>query len=705
MSEFEYFSTISYSSPGSTLRREFGPYYRYTALPRYFIRLLKIFPGRPTDELVTSLHRVELLKVPQYEALSYEWGATTRDHFVICEGAKVMITANLLAALKRLRLSDQPRYIWIDAICINQDNLAERSEQVALMQQIYSTATEVTIWIGKEGFLTVEAFALLKKMSDAWCSYKTVREPRYIHHPSDLPFDQSLLDLDNRVLWNEIEELFSRSYFERIWIVQELVSARRALLYCGDYTMKWEQFHQGLALIQRCSFIKRQPSAALLGICCVEDRVRNEGCSMLQLLGLLNYSKFTDPRDKIYGILGLISAYGREQPTPFYADYTRSVAHVYQDAAKWMIQDQDSLELLDLLEGCQQMRSIKGMPSWVPDFSMKPLGCKLHFNDRRLRKLFENHMLPTKTKRADFKFTRETQLLLVSGFLFDQITTVYENFVTTKLESSVSSLFKEYFATRTKIDNCALPDIQPFWQTLIGETTLLHKEANSDLEHGFLSWMLFLTLAEQNLSLDKGDLTLSLGPSSSDGTGFESGRTVMSSSNATNDTGLLQYLTNTVAKFTRSVEELRSTAEVFQTRCRSHLCTPNGETGRSFFVTSRGHIGIGPAGASPTIGDDVAVLATASTPFILREYPPIEIRKQQQENRILTMREKERDKAKRHLELYGTPMTILDFGHHNVPLQAHSHKTIVGSCYIHGVSDGSLFNSGLKLPMQQLELG
>ena len=83
------------------LRRGFGSYYAYTGLQPHSIQIARLFPGKPTGELNVSLHNVELLQAPDYEALSYEWGTRKGEEFVCCEGGNVPITANLLAALKK----------------------------------------------------------------------------------------------------------------------------------------------------------------------------------------------------------------------------------------------------------------------------------------------------------------------------------------------------------------------------------------------------------------------------------------------------------------------------------------------------------------------------------------------------------------------------------------------------------------------------
>ena len=127
--------------------------YRYSPLYGDQIRLLHLFAGLFHDELTTTLEHVDLKQQPNYEALSYTWGTSFKDCHVSCKTdtgiKKIAITKNLEAALRRLRSVEQTRVIWIDQVCINQDDVKERSSQVSRMGLIHSFAFQVCIWIGE----------------------------------------------------------------------------------------------------------------------------------------------------------------------------------------------------------------------------------------------------------------------------------------------------------------------------------------------------------------------------------------------------------------------------------------------------------------------------------------------------------------------------------------------------------------------------
>jgi hypothetical protein len=120
--------------------------------------------------------------IPTYDALSYVWGDPSESKLIICDGSFIRVTANLHAALLRLRHAGSPENscyhhkpwgysfpdippMWIDAFCIDQSNINERTSQVQLMGQIYSEAGRVIVWIGKEnqredGFDSTSSFGI-----------------------------------------------------------------------------------------------------------------------------------------------------------------------------------------------------------------------------------------------------------------------------------------------------------------------------------------------------------------------------------------------------------------------------------------------------------------------------------------------------------------------------------------------------------------
>ncbi|KAF8860198.1 HET-domain-containing protein, partial [Acephala macrosclerotiorum] len=114
------------------------------------IRLLILYPGLPDDEISCSLLHVRFCESPRYEALSYMWGSEKDQMEILLDGNKHPIRNNLWQALKHLRSERYKRFLWADALCIDQASEEERNHQVAQMSDIYEQAMGVRVWLGLE---------------------------------------------------------------------------------------------------------------------------------------------------------------------------------------------------------------------------------------------------------------------------------------------------------------------------------------------------------------------------------------------------------------------------------------------------------------------------------------------------------------------------------------------------------------------------
>ena len=132
------------------------------------IRLLKLLPtgdGLSEHGLICALEDRRLSDDPSYEALSYTWGQPIFSEFLHTHNGTLNITENLALALRRLRLKDRVRYLWVDAVCINQDDTTEKSQQVAMMGLIYKTARQVICWLGQSDESVGGAIETLKQLA------------------------------------------------------------------------------------------------------------------------------------------------------------------------------------------------------------------------------------------------------------------------------------------------------------------------------------------------------------------------------------------------------------------------------------------------------------------------------------------------------------------------------------------------------------
>jgi hypothetical protein len=125
-------------------------------------RLIRLEPSKNfSSPLQCRLFEISIDENHQYEALSYSWGPPVMDRTVLCFNIPLGITANCEAAMRYLRLPDQPRVLWIDSICIDQESNPEKNQQIPLMKDIYGKAGEVLVWLGEETKACKYAITLL----------------------------------------------------------------------------------------------------------------------------------------------------------------------------------------------------------------------------------------------------------------------------------------------------------------------------------------------------------------------------------------------------------------------------------------------------------------------------------------------------------------------------------------------------------------
>jgi len=339
------------------------------------IRLVTLLPAADRDsEVICDLNIVRLTDedVPQYEALSYTWGSaespcrlrvsSNSDH-------SIDITENLAEALPYLRDPVSSRVLWIDSIVINQKDLEERGQQIRRMADIYSLAERVIVWLGLDDLdsktikETCESLSTKVEIDD-----EGLRELRNI---SDQPRDAHWSDVRKQLpydaaTWQAIINFLRRPWFHRLWIWQEIRLAKsNAMIVCGTDAMYWTH----LRTLLSCIVYKRTPIPS--------EIQRPEGAfklvqngynltsamrqTLLSLVRKMRHSQCIDPRDRVYGILGLSSKMGlRLDIRP---DYKSLTVDVYINLTMYYIQHEKRLDLLRL---CQYDESMGKWPSWTP---------------------------------------------------------------------------------------------------------------------------------------------------------------------------------------------------------------------------------------------------------------------------------------------------------------------------------------------------
>jgi hypothetical protein len=347
------------------------------------IRLLDLEPATVTSSIIVcSTHVVKLSQAPSYEALSYRWGDASVTDAVIVNGNTFRATTNLVSALRRLRERGKSHYLWIDAICIDQASTEDKNLQVPMMAAIYSRASCVLIWLGEAAENSSAAFALLERWATAIDEARTADERTLLAKPltSVLRFAQ---DPFNEAARDGLERLTQRSYWSRVWIVQEIVLARTRWLLCGSDEMHWDRFHHSMSFFQdllslnsvenqitadkvsRMIISSHAIKAIMLAILQRVAHRRDPKAPKerpLRVIGESAFCQATDPRDKIYGMLGLLDSNGDE---PFIRpDYCLTLEQVYVDFVTAEIRSTGRLDAL-AFAGMGGDQRLGTLPSWA----------------------------------------------------------------------------------------------------------------------------------------------------------------------------------------------------------------------------------------------------------------------------------------------------------------------------------------------------
>ncbi|KAI1869266.1 uncharacterized protein JN550_005896 [Neoarthrinium moseri] len=308
------------------------------------IRLLELQPGKWDDNLIGRIETRTLPLASDYLAVSYTWadesGDATKSHSIAVNGYELPITRTCHGALRRTREVNSPVLVWIDAVCINQDDPIERSEQVYLMSDIYSAAQTVYICLGEPDDVTDALFEAAETgrllddplLDEAWSM--TVREG-----------------------WNQ---LFSRRYFSRVWVLQEVALAKAAVVICGKHRVSWGKFLGFAMSAEGCSY---PPVLESMG-----DRFSSPEMELL-LLDWARPSQAADPRDKVYALLGFLP---RRRIGTVHADYTLTTPELYIKLAWYLVSSYGWCAVLQRAGRNQQ--KLQRLPSWVPDWSSPSVG-------------------------------------------------------------------------------------------------------------------------------------------------------------------------------------------------------------------------------------------------------------------------------------------------------------------------------------------
>lgn len=389
----------------------------YQSLPDGHIRVLCLEAGPPDTPLEARLQTQPLDVAKRdpdhgnherdeesFEAISYCWGTElSQKHLHVANGSSLRLTQSLYDALQAFRHLDRPRHLWVDAVCINQDDIHERSSQVQMMGSIYARARRVLVWLGPclPGGTETIAFAaltapivargdrprreLLKIIEDhlemvtcCMCCHTEVSPAQRIKLEDALA---------------AVAKLFERPWFGRLWVVQEVALARDLLVYCGKHFVPWETFTEvarvpgqveGDEHREERAVPYTMPRAELRQIWAhcnylnqlrarnrylLRDKDSFKPTSLCKDLIMLSRLKCQDPHDRIYGVSRVLGLHAFDA---LRVDYSISVSELYRRVVELSLTSLANRRggravLMLALAGTESSEAVAlERPSWVP---------------------------------------------------------------------------------------------------------------------------------------------------------------------------------------------------------------------------------------------------------------------------------------------------------------------------------------------------
>ena len=400
--------------------------FRYQQLNPNEIRLLKPI-SRSSNALSFEIIHISLLSKPRYGALSYTWGPPGDTHTILLNGQPFPIRQNLYDALQQVqssKLIDQ--YLWVDAICINQDGdddaLHERSLQITRMTQVYEQATKILVWLGKPENEANNrlAFPMMKVFEKGyrqmalkgrpyqpwWWPHKARTAGQDVAdfflnlRPAN---DKKIFDVPGSrtyKAWLGIISLWKSPWWTRTWVFQEstipekyttifvkgvlvLPHSSKVRFLCGDQEAGWPEVTTTTLVATTILTTPGIDSQFLMGAQKSVDklvkfrsqRIQHLLASFLDILQMFRDTQCFDPRDKVYAPLCLAPDDVRRCITPDYA--SKTVLDVYTEVVQYYLaqpgHDLDFLGYALYQEETQAVETPQGvksiLPSWVPNFS------------------------------------------------------------------------------------------------------------------------------------------------------------------------------------------------------------------------------------------------------------------------------------------------------------------------------------------------
>ncbi|KAN0105882.1 HET domain containing protein [Hyaloscypha variabilis] len=384
---------------------EIPNHYKYHPIdPKGEIRILILQPPSSPDEaeLHCEITTAKFSDNPSYEAISYCWGSDVFPETLYLPSGTLAITENLASGLRRFRLHDQPRRLWADAVCINQQDDEEKGYQVALMATIFRNAECVLVWLGESNEAIDAGIGLIRELAHSAWKYGLQYDDNVVQRVRNLQpkmkhlkngITAALIQLSVDLDFQSINAFVDQQWFKRLWVIQEYTLASRAEIHNGGNILSHEDLFLAMAIVFLISVLPNSILETILeklsldGFAAASSTIFQRDLppyyDLLNLAVIHTGHRCKLDQDRIYALLALVSTGPAKH---LEINYSLSVEEVYTRLALAYFREND-LYILHFLgtrrdhsppsssennEG--PIQNVSVLPSWVPDWRALILG-------------------------------------------------------------------------------------------------------------------------------------------------------------------------------------------------------------------------------------------------------------------------------------------------------------------------------------------
>lgn len=575
------------------------------------IRLLRLLPRRPFGKIRCELLEAAVSDAPDYEAVSYTWGPDDFTGLIYIQEKPLSVSRTVETLFHHLSSYTESRVLWIDQICINQADDAEKSSQVPLMRDIYSNATNTIVWLDDVD----EPWKARTMLAGIWHEFV------YGTEESSLAMIRLYsLSYPHSGGWAQLMNIFANPYFSRVWVTQEVVLSPSITVLASGEPLSWNHlalFASKMSSHPYSEELRAGPSVGVkdgsplgtlnaLVMATLREEVLDGSNTQSarepeSLLSLLSNLRSTLPVDRLYGLTSLFPP-ERAASRPWLSpDYTKTAHQVYTEAAKGLLLElRDNHNEILSFAGTGWQRNIAQLPSWVPDWSSLAMIDTGLSNFTKIQR--SSHFnasagteLCMRFPESPFHCPDDPPILSLQGHIFDTIAHLgpvhsytEHNLGLGPADDAIVAVVQSHLSSRRLAMRYASDPYRPtnqplqeaFWRTLVGDT-VFSRPAHAELGRGCRLWerIMVNTVDPAGTNVDLVDETNEM----------------------------------------PSVDEIKAAGQMQQAfretllwnSTRSSCCT-----GRRFCVTGRGYLAMVPPGAEE--GDSLVILYGLYTPFVLR---------------------------------------------------------------------------------------